>query len=243
MANFLQDGTIFLPWLTFWSRGAATSTGTKTPTHSFYFILFIFFSSFDLLPFFFYHIAASCVHMSSSSSYKIKATSPPPSDSFTPPPPLKRSKTDVADRCTHAMTTDSKQPNFALTGDLDQAGPEAWYMDTSDADQRLTHKTDPVQPASLAILRRLGVLYWKVDPTELDDSMSSPKLKAIRDVRSYVNHDVVCVCCRVVSCVVLYLSDYRFYSFMPSHLLLFCAFVPSPPPLLCWHCLSVFIHT
>jgi 1,2-dihydroxy-3-keto-5-methylthiopentene dioxygenase len=37
---------------------------------------------------------------------------------------------------------------------------EAWYMDSSDEDQRLPHKTDPVQPVSLETLALLGVLAW-----------------------------------------------------------------------------------
>ena len=37
---------------------------------------------------------------------------------------------------------------------------EAWYMDDSEEDQRLPHKTNPVQPVSTEILDELGVLTW-----------------------------------------------------------------------------------
>ena len=37
---------------------------------------------------------------------------------------------------------------------------EAWYMDDSNEDQRLPHKTDPVEPVPLADLAALGVLSW-----------------------------------------------------------------------------------
>ena len=37
---------------------------------------------------------------------------------------------------------------------------EAWYMDGSDEDQRLPHKTDPVEPVPIADLAALGVLSW-----------------------------------------------------------------------------------
>ena len=51
---------------------------------------------------------------------------------------------------------------------------EAWYMDTSDEDQRLPHKTDPVEIVSLSHLAGLGVLTWSgisVLPP-LDDELS-----------------------------------------------------------------------
>ena len=44
--------------------------------------------------------------------------------------------------------------------DLIQMAIEAWYMDDSEEDQRLPHKTNPVQPVSTEILDELGVLTW-----------------------------------------------------------------------------------
>lgn len=39
---------------------------------------------------------------------------------------------------------------------------EAWYMDSSDEDQRKPHRLTPNQPVSLDQLEPLGVFYWKV---------------------------------------------------------------------------------
>lgn len=39
---------------------------------------------------------------------------------------------------------------------------EAWYMDSSDEDQRKPHRLNPNQNVSLEQLRALGVFYWKV---------------------------------------------------------------------------------
>jgi len=40
----------------------------------------------------------------------------------------------------------------------------AWYMDDSEADQRLEHQMDPPQPVDIDTVTKLtGVLYWKVN--------------------------------------------------------------------------------
>ena len=40
----------------------------------------------------------------------------------------------------------------------------AWYLDKSDADQRLPHMTDPPRPVSLKELaEKTGVEYFQVD--------------------------------------------------------------------------------
>lgn len=39
---------------------------------------------------------------------------------------------------------------------------EAWFMDSSDEDQRKPHRLTPNQPVSLDELKTLGVFYWKV---------------------------------------------------------------------------------
>lgn len=42
---------------------------------------------------------------------------------------------------------------------------KAWFMDSSEEDQRLPHELDPPKPVSLDDLRNCGVLYWKVNHT------------------------------------------------------------------------------
>jgi len=39
---------------------------------------------------------------------------------------------------------------------------EAWYMDSSEEDQRKPHRLNPNEPVSLDQLKKLGVFYWKV---------------------------------------------------------------------------------
>eukprot|EP00882_Tetradesmus_deserticola_P003060 GHRQ01003249.1.p1 GENE.GHRQ01003249.1~~GHRQ01003249.1.p1 ORF type:complete len:204 (+),score=81.74 GHRQ01003249.1:111-722(+) len=65
---------------------------------------------------------------------------------------------------------------------------EAWYMDDSDADQRLPHRLEPNQPCSLQALRALGVLSWKLDADKYEND---PKLEAIRKVRGYSYTEVL----------------------------------------------------
>lgn len=41
---------------------------------------------------------------------------------------------------------------------------KAWYMDDSDADQRLPHQQNPNQEVSSQQLDELGVLQFKLNP-------------------------------------------------------------------------------
>eukprot|EP00877_Chromochloris_zofingiensis_P003123 jgi/Chrzof1/12811/Cz07g08110.t1 len=59
---------------------------------------------------------------------------------------------------------------------------EAWYMDSSDTDQRTPHRQTPNKPCSVSQLRDLGVLSWRLDA---DAYEHDPKLDAIRKVRNY----------------------------------------------------------
>lgn len=68
------------------------------------------------------------------------------------------------------------------------AAIEAWYMDDSPEDQRLPHKQHPNKPCSLAALRDLGVLYWKLDADKHD---TDPRLAAIRKVQNYSYMEIV----------------------------------------------------
>eukprot|EP01026_Neomeris_dumetosa_P065585 TRINITY_DN6299_c1_g1_i1.p1 TRINITY_DN6299_c1_g1~~TRINITY_DN6299_c1_g1_i1.p1 ORF type:complete len:200 (+),score=22.24 TRINITY_DN6299_c1_g1_i1:68-667(+) len=67
---------------------------------------------------------------------------------------------------------------------------EAWYMDSSDEDQRLPHRQEPNKPCSVKELRQLGVLSWKL---EADKYENDPELEAIRKVRGYSYQDVITV--------------------------------------------------
>lgn len=40
---------------------------------------------------------------------------------------------------------------------------QAWFMDSSDADQRLPHQLDPPQPVSIESLAKIGVLYFNIN--------------------------------------------------------------------------------
>ena len=68
---------------------------------------------------------------------------------------------------------------------------KAWFMDSSDKDQRLPHQLDPPEPVSLEDLENCGVLYWKVNRTYILSfgqgkrtsglEKESTKLKGCRD--------------------------------------------------------------
>jgi 1,2-dihydroxy-3-keto-5-methylthiopentene dioxygenase len=63
---------------------------------------------------------------------------------------------------------------------------EAWYMDASEADQRLQHRQEPNVPVSSEELNALGVLQWSLTGSE-DDA----ELAKIREARGYSYKDVV----------------------------------------------------
>lgn len=67
---------------------------------------------------------------------------------------------------------------------------QAWFMDSSNADQRLPHQLDPPQPVSLEDLSNSGVLYWKLDADNLE---KEGKLAQIRERRGYTYSD--CITC------------------------------------------------
>ncbi|XP_063608839.1 acireductone dioxygenase-like [Penaeus indicus] len=63
----------------------------------------------------------------------------------------------------------------------------AWYMDSSDEDQRNEHHLSPPEYVTLEKLRAdTGVLYWK-----LDEKNFEPELEKIRSSRSYCYSDVI----------------------------------------------------
>jgi len=76
----------------------------------------------------------------------------------------------------------------------------SWYMDSSDADQRLPHQQEPNLPASLDDLARIGVLYF-----DLGTDNYLEKVNDLAAKRSYKNRDEVRTCCalRLLSSAVL----------------------------------------
>eukprot|EP00243_Klebsormidium_subtile_P008434 TRINITY_DN39_c0_g1_i1.p1 TRINITY_DN39_c0_g1~~TRINITY_DN39_c0_g1_i1.p1 ORF type:complete len:194 (+),score=64.23 TRINITY_DN39_c0_g1_i1:39-620(+) len=68
--------------------------------------------------------------------------------------------------------------------------PEAWYMDESDADQRLPHKLEPNQPVSREQLAELGVLHWVLDADKYE---TDSELLQIKKDRNYSYQDLITV--------------------------------------------------
>ncbi|GAB4820577.1 hypothetical protein N2152v2_007623 [Parachlorella kessleri] len=68
---------------------------------------------------------------------------------------------------------------------------EAWYMDDTDADQRLPHRQTPNKPCSLDALGALGVLAYRL--TQPDSPESDPRLAAIKKVRGYTYEDLISI--------------------------------------------------
>jgi len=67
---------------------------------------------------------------------------------------------------------------------------EAWYMDSSDEDQRAPHKLSPNQPVSLEQLKQLGVSHWKLNADIYD---ADPELEKLRKDQGYSYMDIISV--------------------------------------------------
>uniref|UniRef100_A0A4W2D7Q4 Acireductone dioxygenase n=1 Tax=Bos indicus x Bos taurus TaxID=30522 RepID=A0A4W2D7Q4_BOBOX len=67
---------------------------------------------------------------------------------------------------------------------------EAWYMDEAADDPRLPHRAEPARPVGLEQLRRLGVLYWKLDADKYEND---PELEKIRKERNYSWVDIITI--------------------------------------------------
>jgi len=71
---------------------------------------------------------------------------------------------------------------------------QAWFMDSSDADQRLPHQLDPPQPVSIESLAKIGVLYFNIN---VDDQGEFKKegapLDLLRKERGYSYEDTITV--------------------------------------------------
>ncbi|KAI3443249.1 uncharacterized protein J3R85_000175 [Psidium guajava] len=59
---------------------------------------------------------------------------------------------------------------------------KAWFMDESDGDKRLPHHRTPPEFVSLDHLADVGVLYWKLDPSDYEND---GELRKIREARGY----------------------------------------------------------
>ncbi|NWV59756.1 MTND dioxygenase, partial [Malurus elegans] len=66
----------------------------------------------------------------------------------------------------------------------------AWYMDESQEDQRAPHRLRPNRAVSLEQLRRLGVVYRRLDA---DNYETDPCLKEIRRAENYSWMDIVTI--------------------------------------------------
>ncbi|KAK9160854.1 hypothetical protein Syun_007195 [Stephania yunnanensis] len=68
---------------------------------------------------------------------------------------------------------------------------EAWYMDDSGDDQRLPHHNNPNVFVPLSKLAEIGVMYWKLNPSDYDND---EELKKIRESRGYNYMDLLDLC-------------------------------------------------
>ncbi|XP_065803396.1 acireductone dioxygenase [Muntiacus reevesi] len=68
---------------------------------------------------------------------------------------------------------------------------QAWYMDEAADDPRRPHRAEPARPVGLEQLRRLGVLYWKLDADKYEND---PELEKIRKERNYSWMDIITIC-------------------------------------------------
>ncbi|XP_059481928.1 acireductone dioxygenase [Neocloeon triangulifer] len=69
---------------------------------------------------------------------------------------------------------------------------QAWFMDTSDADQRKLHQTDPPQFVSpKELLSSTGVESFEIT---IDDNLTDPFLSKIREERKYSYEDEITCC-------------------------------------------------
>lgn len=90
---------------------------------------------------------------------------------------------------TTAVTAESEEPNAKKQkGEKVEAQLQAWFMDDSEADQREPHQQTPNKPASLEVLKELGVEYWRMDP---GDPAADPEMAKVRAERGYSYHDVI----------------------------------------------------
>ncbi|XP_016892904.1 acireductone dioxygenase [Cynoglossus semilaevis] len=67
---------------------------------------------------------------------------------------------------------------------------DAWYINSSDEDQRKPHRLEPNKPVSLDELEKLGVFYRKLDA---DIYESDPELEKICKDQGYTYMDIITI--------------------------------------------------
>jgi len=99
--------------------------------------------------------------------------------------------------------TEVKKPSVPESPDSEW--PEAWYMmeDGTYEDQKERNRLSPNKPATVDLLRDLGISFWRMDaenysypakaiPWDPKDA-TDPKLMSIRDDRGYSYADIITV--------------------------------------------------
>jgi 1,2-dihydroxy-3-keto-5-methylthiopentene dioxygenase len=105
---------------------------------------------------------------------------------------------------TKETAPDTKKQKMSTPESPDEEWPEAWYIvDGELEDQLKESRQDPNAPASVHVLRDLGISYWKMDAAAFEYPVKAvpwdpkdaqdPRLKAIRDDRGYSYADIITV--------------------------------------------------
>uniref|UniRef100_A0A7R9WWZ5 Acireductone dioxygenase n=1 Tax=Craspedostauros australis TaxID=1486917 RepID=A0A7R9WWZ5_9STRA len=101
-------------------------------------------------------------------------------------------------------TPEAKKQKMSTPQSPDSEWPEAWVMaDGEVADQKAANRQTPNVPATVEMLRALGIQYWKMDadtftypvkavPWDPKDALD-PRLKSIRDDRGYSYADIISI--------------------------------------------------
>lgn len=85
----------------------------------------------------------------------------------------------------------------------DNEWPEAWFMCDKIEDQCKENRREPNAPVSAEMMKKLGINYWKIDPTGYEyPTMAVPwdpsgakdeRLAALRDARGYSYADIITI--------------------------------------------------
>mmetsp|Transcript_397 Transcript_397/g.1010 ORF Transcript_397/g.1010 Transcript_397/m.1010 type:complete len:282 (+) Transcript_397:129-974(+) len=133
-------------------------------------------------------------------------------------PEAKKQKTEDAPPAvtTEAKEDEKKEDKDTMTAEESKTGseypmapdsewPEAWYMmeDGTYEDQKALNRLEPNKPATVEVLKDLGIAYWKMDAESFEypvkaipwdpKDATDPKLKALRDARGYSYADIISV--------------------------------------------------